>query len=368
MAEDEDLTLLEPQTQIENLTHCLERILMTTQSAWKVIKFDEDNWYSKLEEHKQEFNSIVIDERVLTDDKNDIKYTWKQTDDYIQISLPNVDESAVQFEKERNFISVYGTDPQYQFPVLAGVFYGKVESLQTTSLGGITQIELQLESSEHWPLLIKGGQPDGLSAFYIASLASTIQYFDAVLFYLQKGAIYMNHSATLTYALTLLEGGQKEAAAHFFARGALHFGDHTCGFMLSCLLIDGDAIEPNPPVAEYILCRLCKEGFNDAYMRLGNLYLKGNLGVKKMPKRAKKLLEIAAYGFNDADALEEYQSIDWDSIIKESEEKDKAEKEQQIEFEKHKDEPIGADFLVAAGVIAGVAALGFTIYKKFFKR
>ena len=122
----------------------------------------------------------------------------------------------------------------------------------------MTQIEMELATNEHWPILIKGGMPDGLSAFYISTLASSIQYIDAVCYYLQKGAIYMNHSATTAYALSLLESEQTTAAAHFFARGALHFGDHICGFMLACLLIEGKAIEPNPPVAEYILCRLCK--------------------------------------------------------------------------------------------------------------
>ena len=94
----------------------------------------------------------------------------------------------------------------------------------------------------------------------------------------------------------------------------------------------------------------------------------GDLGVKKMPKRAKKLLEIAAYGFNDEAALQEYKSIDWDSVIQESEQKDKAEKEQQVEIEKHKDEPSSTDFLFAAGFVAGAAVLGYTLYKRFFKR
>ena len=369
MAEDDDYTLFEPQTKLENLSYCLERILMTTQSKWQPIKYDENKWFETIENHKKDIaDGLVINERYLTADNNEKKYTWKQTDDFIQIVLPNVNEEDVTINLESNSISAYGANKEYPFPVLSGVFWDKVKSFSTIQLGEITQIELTLESTDAWPILIKGMNPDGLSCFYIATLANCFNDKDAVLFYLQKGALYQNHSSTLAYALTLLDADNKPAAVNFFARGALTFGDHTCAFCLSSLLISGDGIGPNPPVAEYMLCRLCKEGFSDAYYRLALLYLKGDLGVEKMPKRAKKIMEIAAFGMNDEQALKTYQETDWDSIIQEKEDKDKKEEQEKNEYEKHKDDPTHADYLVAAGFIVGAAILGYGIYKRFFKR
>ena len=177
----------------------------------------------------------------------------------------------------------------------------------------------------------------------------------------------MNHSATLAYGLTLLDDDHT-AAAHFMARGAMHFGDHTCAFVLASMLIDGDGIDQNPPLAEYILCRLCKEGFKDAYYRLGLLYLNGGLGVKKMPKRAKKIFEISAFGLGEQIAAEKLEQTDWDRLIQETEEKDKKEEKEKIELEKHKNDPTNTDFLVAASFIAGAALFCYAAYKRFFKR
>ncbi|EAY10046.1 hypothetical protein TVAG_329330 [Trichomonas vaginalis G3] len=353
----EDFPTFEPQNKIQNLQKEIESIAAKTHSYITYRKIDEEkDWYPYVEDicRKMEY---VCGPKFCLEDAKDITYKWTQTDNYFQIVMTDVPKESITIDEHH-----------ISSPKLSGDWLWPVKDITVDVVGSITQIEFNTTENVQWPLLIKGGNPDGLSCFYLALVANQSQKQDIALYYMQRGTMANNHNCAMAYALSLLEDASQEECVHWFARAVLNHADNTCGYLLSAALLDGRGIEPAPQLAEYILCRLCVEGFADAFTRLGILYLRGALGVKKAPKQAQQLLALAAYQYHDETAEKIYEATPWDQLISDQEKQAEEEKKKIEEEEKHKDDPGVSDYLIAGGVVAGLIGAGIWAFNKFSKK
>lgn len=353
----EEFPSFEPQNKIPNLEKEIERIATQTHKHITYLKInDETDWYPFVDEICKSCD-VICSPQYCVEDSKDILYKWTQTDNYIQIVINDVPKDQIEIDEKHISCSK-----------ISGDWLWPIHDINVEEIGSITQIEFNTEDSTKWPLLIKGGQADGLSCFYISMIATQGKKNEVSSYYLQKGAMANHHSCTMAYALLVFEGATQEESVHWFARGVLNHADLTCGFCLCTSLIEGRGVEQNPRLAEYMLNRLCVEGFPDAFTRLGILYLQGAIGVKKMPKKAQQLLTIAAYQFMDEQAREILEKTPWDQLITDEAKKEEEEKKKAEEEEKHKDDPGASDYIIAGGVLAGLVGAGVWAFNKFGRK
>jgi len=315
--------------------------------------FDETEWSSFIEKNKKNVK-IHCSEEYLVDGDKDASFKWIQDTITITISITlEIPENEIQCDENG-----------IKSSKLNGEWWDKINNLEIVSVGELTQITFETEYE--WPTLIKGGKPDGYSAFYLAIIALELKNSPFCECWLKYASIQGNHSAQVSYVLNLFDQERYEEAIHWLSRCILMFSDDMCGYLLANLLLEGKGYTQNAPIAEFILCRLSLQGFPSALTLLGKVYLNGYPGVKKEPQRAKMLFQIASIKFEDEEARKILDTADFSESVQTDSEVQP--KEEEVEKEEKKHEPTIFDYAIAGGVIASIFVLGYFSYKRFYRR
>ena len=279
------ITNFTPQNKYKNLTGILEKIAAETHNAINIHKLDEGEWISFLLANPDAPFTRTFGPEDLNETENGKQdVSWIQNSNVIEVTLiAPMDEINCTIER-------------IESPVLKGDWFGPVFNLEVhdLSMNGSNLVQVVFEVDRKWPLLIKGGNPDAHSCFYISLAALDQSIFPVFEEFITHAALMGCYTATKMLSLVLIDQQRNEAAVHFLARCAMLYNDELCTFLLAKKILNGEGIEQNAGLAEFILCRLCIQKYTDALFVLGKLYLKGSddqKAVKPMKKRAAFMLE-----------------------------------------------------------------------------
>jgi hypothetical protein len=338
-----------PQNPVENLTAVLERLAVNTHKYVQLIPLNETKWTAFITSHlydcPDDFNwqQNIPDVKVLP-------MKWFQDDSSITITL-DVDSTEIEVDKER-----------ITSPSLKGHWWGSVSEIDITSLDKMTQIFLTLENPKRWPYLVRGGNPDGLSCYFLALICLRLGQSDFSLMWQRQGALLGNSFAIQAWAMSLVNFGQNHEAINWLCRSILQFGDHESAYVLAVLLLRKGESCYDPRLAEFLLVRLCLEQFSDAYSLLGELYLTGAEGVKRMPAKARFLLHMAVI-MDDENALKLLQ----EGNFSETEEPEKGKESPGQESQQDAQATV-ADWGIAAALVGSAVAVGYFTYRWFARK
>ena len=338
---------LTPQNRIQNLTAVLERLAGDTYKYAKIVKLDETEWLPYIESHRGDVEQVYNSDALDAEDKTQ-PVTWLQDGDLVAITIQEpVDSITVDHEK-------------IKCSSLHGLWWGPVKDVSVTGVGDITQINLDVDC--RWACLVRGGDPDAVSCYYLALVALELKEHRMCQMWLQHGAILGNHTCMKDYAMVLTDNRQWAEAIHWLVRCVMLFQDHRCGYSLASVLLNHENnFLQDPRLAEFMLCRLCLEGFPEAYFRLGQLYLNGAEGVEPEREKARFLLSVAAVKFQDEAAMRILQDADF------SQEGSGAAKEEEEEKEEKESTSV-VDVAIVGGILVGLAAAGFAALRRFRRR
>ena len=295
----ESIPDLTPQNKYENLMGTLNDIAEGLEANIKLEAFNEDSWIEFVDKNLEKFDHSYGPDHLNENELHANDATWTQSDNQIMITLLTqkdkikVDETGIECD------------------VIKGKWWGPVKDIEVTSIGEedneITQITFSTTFT--WPVLIKYGNPDAISAYYIALVALELERRDFFMMYLSYSAKNGCASSIRAYSLMCLESGRMEEAVYWNIQAINKFGDLLCGHVLAGLLAKGKGVKKDARLAEYILCRLVNEGFADAWYSLGVMYYEGNDGVEKNEEKAKFLFLFSAYQLNDERAMEYVEKL-----------------------------------------------------------
>jgi hypothetical protein len=328
----------EPQNKIPNLNSVIERLAVQTHSSVSLTPLDETPWATFLAAHESEIcYTYTFD--MLDEENQKQPFTWLQSGTLVVVTI------------ELPLSDITVTDTTIRSSILSGSWWTSVSNIETSEIGSFTQLELTVDSQ--WPYLIRGGRPDGLSCYFLAMIALGLKAPEMGEQWLRQGALLGNKLSLTSYAVHLFERHIWPQAFHFLCRAVLNFGDDMCGFLLAKLLIEND-FHSDPPLAEYLLCRLCQNGFPRACYLLGALYLNGAPGVEPMPLKAKVLLQVASIRWEDQDAARLLSACDGQE-----------EAEPAGTTAPAQGGATAVDWAIACGIAAGVITLGYFAMRAF---
>jgi hypothetical protein len=193
---------LEPQNKFENLTSAVKRLATLTHKFSDSTKLDETAWAAYISEHgaavTRQFTTDQLDEEEMKEWVN-----WLCSDNFISITL-KLPLSEVEV-----------TTTRINSQVLCGTWWGGISKIETFEMGGITQINLDVDGD--WPFLIRGGNPDGTSCYFLACIALSLDERDFARMWLLQGAVQESRSAMTSYAALLFEAKQIASGCHWLS-------------------------------------------------------------------------------------------------------------------------------------------------------
>lgn len=310
-------------------------------------------------------------------------YKWTQKNDQITITYDSENEISEDDIKisEKNISS----------PFLSGNFFDSVSNPQVSISG--KKVTITLTSSRKFIVLIKSGDMDKFSQFFLAAFCSKVgamDLFDKLLIKSSFGGLVM---AMTTLAVSYLQREEREKAIFWFYQfvrktnelfayvtivdSLLAIDPARYVFLAENILIE---IAPKFPQAFVFLARMYLDdypGFNssdvlaahylefavqnngtpDAYRLLARLYIIGR-GVKRNVNLGIELLRESG--------LSNEQSKEAVQLFIEAEEK-RTGKPININDNESLVDTI-ADYSIAAAILAGVAAAGVYLYNRFLSR
>jgi TPR repeat protein len=286
---------LHPQTPIANLTSAIERLAAKARKSVDTTPPDESAWARVLDAAPPLSTAYTLDQLDAAHQKQPV--TWFQSGAMISVTLEaplsaiSVDQSSVSSA------------------VLRGAWWGPVASVDATAVGDFTQLVLVVESQ--WPYLVRGGDPDALSCYFLALVALDLKALPLAEAWLRQSALLGSDVGLRAYAIHLFETVDSvPQAIYFLCQAVLKFRDDHAGFLLAKVLLE-NAWSADPVLAENLLCRLCSNGFPDALTLLGRLYLTGARGVAPSPAKSQMLLQIAVIQTEDEEAARLLQTADF---------------------------------------------------------
>lgn len=349
----EQLLNFNPQNQFQNLFSLYSGLRDESKKNVDFTEADEAEWLEYINEKLDSgIEPIGYDALFYRDSRQ--PYKWMQ------------EGNSVRIEYKHPLEGIIVTNEKIESSDLNGLWWGKVEEVKTSQNGENTLIELTV--TYRWPILIKGGNPDALSAFFIGLVAYRLQITKFCEMWLKKAAIMEQKSAIHTYALMLIDQKKYQEASYWVIHSILTNSDDECGYEFANMLMNGLGIEKNARLAEYILCRLCSEHFPPALTLLGQLYLSGAEGVEPMTEKAKVLLTIAAFQNDDPMAAQLLNEANL--LAQESSAPLPVEDELGTIPEQNIDQKIElstTDYLIAGAVIAGTALGALFLLGRFRK-
>ncbi|OHT02758.1 hypothetical protein TRFO_30003 [Tritrichomonas foetus] len=384
------VTSLTPQNKFTNFTGILEKIAGETHRAIKIHRLEEDEWFSFLESQKPHFSRSFGPDDLAEMEPNRYIVKWDQDENTHHIRITIL---APRDEIECDDKKVYNS-------YLKGEWWGPISNLdiQDISEDENPKVQIDFDTTEKWPLLIRGTRPDPFSCYYIALAALDQGQYSVFHEYLSHAALSDCYTAQRDLAMVLLDQEKYEESVHWLARCSLLHQDQICLYVLSKRLLDGKGIRQSAPLAEFILCRLAIQGFVDAFFTLGKLYLKGQDGVEPNRENARMLLEkyiFASQNEDDQDRVMALQLLN-EEFPPETEENAESEKtaekiaeqlnedlnekhtiEEKEKNEKEKGKMMtkkeggyesAIDWALAAGVVAAVSAAGLFAIRRIFRR
>lgn len=359
---------LNPHKQYPNLTNTLAELAEKLRPQVRGEPFQEDQWLEFINQHLQDFSDTTFCEKDLQENEKRMHdATFSQTDNLITITLLTQDDKVAYDEQK------------IDSPVLKGLWWGPVTNIEKTIIGeGDNQVvQLCFNTEYHWPTLIKGGEPDCISAFYISLVAFKLQKIDFFRQYLFYSAQHKCSTAIRAYALILLDNERFPQAAFWNIQAILVSGDHLCAHVLAKQLLHGTGVDQDVLLAEFLLCKLVGYSFSDAFLTLGDLYTCGDpdSGIEADDEKAKFLIFMAAYHFQDERAMKYIQDHHWIQDTPNIEENpDYIEnlgenpQDTQENGENPEDKSSLLDWAIAGSVVASVGAVGLYALKRFLKK
>jgi TPR repeat protein len=277
-----------PQNPIDNLDQLITRLAVKTHSSITLKRIDESAWSSFLSANESSLTGTYSPDR-LDEANRSQPFNWSQSDKSITVTiqLPSSD------------ITVDSTS--ISSSALQGTWWESPTNVEVIEKGDVTELFLTVNS--RWPCLIRGGNPDGLSCYFLAEIALELKQPALCAEWLRQGATLENKVATVSYAMLLFDMKEFNAAFHFLCRAVAAYNDGMCGVVLSRMLIDG-AVYADARIAEQLLYRLCANGVEEAFIPLAKLYLSGAEGVAQARENARELLKIAVSQWKDEQAQE----------------------------------------------------------------
>lgn len=349
-----ELLDLVPQTKFENLSAIYLKIAGQYHKYATIKPLDETEWLEFINKNLEAIDTpLELDN--LNDNDQEQKVKWFQEDNFMSITI----------QAQRDDITC--TEERITSPVINGLWWGPIKNLDIMEIGDIVQITF--DTTFKWPYLIKGGNPDGLSCYFIALIALQLKELELCNMWLKQASMLAQKSAMRSYAMVLVDAKQYNEAIHWLARGCALNQDVICEFTLASFLLEGIGIEQNAPLAEFIFCRLCLQGLPPAYTKLGRLYLNGAPGVAPMREKAHALLSIAGYQFGDDLAIKILETADFSDNKVEAKEESKEEKNNESEKETPKEESSTfLDWLIGGTVIAGASIGAYYLFNVVRRR
>lgn len=347
-----------PQNKIENLTSEIERIMTYTHKYAKIERLNEVTWLPFIQKEKSNVKNIYNNDMLIDEDKKNPPVTWIYENNKMFITL-QAPKDDVQVTEER-----------IDSPVLRGKWWGKVSDLEVLDVADIVQISFTTDEKENWPYLIIGDNPDGTSCYFLGLISLELHDPKFAEMWLARSSCLECHSAITSYVMTLFEQERYEECCHWASRCIIKFGDQLCGYILAKNLIDGRGVFKNPQIGEFMLCRLVLQGMPDAFCELGKLYLNGNDGVEPMVEKAKYLLTLAAYQFNDDEAKRLLNDADFSPSRREEEnEKNESENKNNEDKTDNNENSVSIiDWIITSGLVAATALTGYVLFRRFYKR
>ncbi|OHT05668.1 hypothetical protein TRFO_05789 [Tritrichomonas foetus] len=382
-----------PQNKISDFEAILKQINTETSPAVANIKLDESQWIDYLtqnhgndhenpnlsennsnendnneNEKSENVKPIEFTSTFGPNDLNDLEekkqdVSWVQTSNFIQITLITP-INTIKYD-----------DKRIDSPVLSGEWFGKVMNMEINDLSndGNSLVQLEFDVDCKWPLLIKYGNPDPLSAYYIAITALNQGQFQVFEHYLEYAAFHNVYTAQRTLVYVMLEQQKYEKCIHWITSCLLKFEDNMNLKLLANRLLAGEGITKNEALAEYILCRLCAMNYSEAFFTLGKLYLFGAKKVRKQKLKAKYLLERYThenFDEEDEDRKEAVELLKNEDFTPDEEEEDETEDEQ---IGGENEESVRAktslvDWALAGGVVAAASAVGVFALRRLLRR
>lgn len=292
----EELEII-PQNNFDDLGEIYRKIIDRNHKYIKLSKIDEIEWLSYINRNIQSYEgSITINDLNESDRNHPVQWINKQN------------KITITLKENKNRISI--SKERIDSPVLKGIWWGEVKDYTVDEKDEL--VKIALITTFNWPFLIKGGDPDPLSAYFLAIIS--LRLGNKVFYnkWLEYSSNLGQKSAIRSYSMILVNKKRYLEAVYWLAKSAYLNQDHICEYVLSILLLSGQGIEKNAPLAEFLLCRLCKI-MPKALTKLGKLYYSGNTGVKIDKEQAYQLLRIAAEEYKDAAAqaiLDNFQMND----------------------------------------------------------
>jgi TPR repeat protein len=327
---------LTPETPIANVTEAIERLAAKARKLVDSTPPDEASWAQLLEQGETSLSTVYTADRL---DPNHRKQpvSWFQSDMMVSIAL-EIPLSAITVDRS-----------SIASPILKGAWWGPVASIETVDIGECTQLVLTVESE--WPYLIRGGDPDGFSCYFLALIALDLRVLKMAEAWLRQSALLGSDVGLRGYTIHLFETvGNVPQGIYFLCQSVLKFHEDASGFFLARVLLDNpwsvDAV-----LAENLLCRLCANGYPNAFVLLGQLYLRGAKGVPRMPAKAQLLLQVAAIQSEDEVAARLLQTADFTPPP--------------ATEEPAPNSVSALDWALACAIAAGGAALAYYAFRRF---
>jgi hypothetical protein len=226
-------------------------------------------------------------------------------------------------------------------PLLSGDWWSPISDLAVLPRG--EKMEISFRPEARGPLLIRtGASVDPHSMFFLALFAMRIQaprhFFTG---WMTMAASAGEPSAEHWLGRRLLEEENPESA-HWLARSVLEHADGESTVILCWLLWGGPDHFRNEALAHSLLVNEANAGNGAAVIQLGCLYASGCPGIPKNVELGKRLLAIAADGFESAEAAAKLQEIE--------------------------SAPVALDYAIAVGVAAVAVVGGLLLFRRFIRR
>lgn len=327
---------MEPTSSIESVSAELFRVLEDLQIE-VTGSINGDDWEARIStatipEDQELHRSALCDE--FRD--NPWEWCYQFEDDALRIVITLYDTDTALVSADETSIDS---------PNLSGQWWAPVKDVKVDNYEFDTRVSFI--PSTHFPVLIRGGANiDPLSAHFLALLSITAlrdaRWFERWLIIAAQRGEQNSQQVLGLYYVGLNKPELLDLAAYWLARCALEHDDEKAKLALATLIVSGQTEVDNAPLAEHILCDLCKAGKPDAFLQLGSLLLKGGKGVPADVERGVDLLTVAVEKFNipeAAEVLKDWDEKDW-SIL---------------------------DVCVVVSVGAALMAIGYGIYRRFKK-